>query len=248
MPPSFTLVNPGSLSNRVLDTATWKLKWTLESGLLPLMLEHGGDPNVAIYWQPLSDATPIWMNFVLLCFCISPDSPYRALYLQVLDFFIAADVDMRIAISSPSLDCSQSQNVTGLDLFLDHLPQTSADVYSRMNHHLLTEVVKRLLIMAKITSKEMHNYWPILENAFPSQTISHFRRRLLRAGSETRCWSPRASTQMQKRILADDQDDGMSRKRLRSVRPGMNNEDAVAARPHSTSGESRLLPFEVPIV
>lgn len=220
IPSNLTLVKPGSLSNKILDAAAWKLKWTLESGLFALILKHGGDPNAAIYGQPPSDPTPIWMNFVLLSFCISPESSYQALYLQVLDCFIAAGADMPIAMSSPSLGSSQSQNMTGLDLFLDHLAQTSAGNSNWMDHHLLAGVLERLLIMAKVTVAEMDDYWPILENAFPPQIVSHMKRRLWGTGSEMRCWSPNASTQTQKRILADDQGDGLSRKRFRSVQLG----------------------------
>jgi hypothetical protein len=215
MPSNLSLVTPGSLSNGNLDAAAWKLKWTLESGLFALILKHGGDANAAIFGQPPSDATPIWMNFVLLSFCISPESSYEALYLQVLDCFIAAGADMRISMWSPRLSGSQSQNMTGLDLFLDHLSQASADNYNGMNHHLLSGVLERLLIMAKITRAEMDDCWPILENAFPPQIISHLERRLLRVGSETRCWSPNASTQTQKRRLPDDQGDELSHKRFR---------------------------------
>lgn len=213
MPSNLTLVTPGSLPNRTLDVAAWKLKWTLQSGLFALMLKHGGDPNATIFGP---HSAPIWMNFVLLSFCIPLESSYEALYLQVLDLFIVVGVDMRISMRSPRLSGSQPRNMTALDLFLDHLSQTSVHNDNRMNHHLLSRVLERLLDMAKITGAEMDDYWPILEDAFPPQIVSHLQGRLLGFGSETRCCSPNASTETQKRILPDDQGDELSRKRFRT--------------------------------
>ena len=193
MPANLTLVKPGSLSSQILDAAPWKLKWTLESGLFNLIPKHGGDPNAAIYEQPPSNSTPIWMNFVFLSFCIPPESSYQALYLQVLDCFISVGADMRIAMRSLSFGGSQSRNMTGLDLFLDHLSQTSAGNYNWMNYHLLCGVVERLLIMARITGAEIDDYWLTLENVFPPQILFRLKKRFWRAGSEMMTYSPDAN-------------------------------------------------------
>ena len=174
IPSDLTLVKPGLLSNRTLELATWNLKWVLESGLLILMLKNGGDSNAIIYGEPLH-SSPAWVNFVLLSFCIPPQSSYQALYLQTLDYFIAACVDMGIQIYSSSLDEARLQTTTGLDIFLEHLCQTSVKFYSRMNHHLLLGVLERLLVMRKMTAHEMDRHWPMLENAFPPQLVAHLR-------------------------------------------------------------------------
>ena len=167
MPLNLTLLTPGSLSYKTLDVAAWKLEWTLQSGLLALILINGGDPNATLLGQPTSDSTPIWVSFVLLSFCIPIESSYEALYLQVLDYFLAAGADMRILIWSPSMGGSQFKTTTALDLFLDHVSQASVYDYHRMNHHLLSEVLERLLIMGRIPSVGMDDDWPILENEIP---------------------------------------------------------------------------------
>ncbi|KAL9116472.1 MAG: hypothetical protein Q9187_007003 [Circinaria calcarea] len=215
MPLNLTLVTPGSLSNKSLDVAAWKLKWTLHSGLFALILKRGGNPNAIILEQPTSYSTPVWINFVYLSFCIPVKSSYEALYLQALDCFIAAGADIRISVCSPRFSGSRLQNRTALDLFLHHLSQTSVYNDKQINHCLLSKVSERLLIMTKIIGAERDNCWPILENIFPPQVISHLKRRLLRIRPEMRYCSSDASTQMQKRILPDNQDNGLSRKRFR---------------------------------
>ena len=108
MPSNLPLLTPGSLSERTLDGAAWKLEWTLQSGLFPLILKHGGDPNATILGQPTSDDTPIWLDFVLLSFCIPLKSSYEALCLQVLDCIIAAGADLQSLRWNPPFDGSQS--------------------------------------------------------------------------------------------------------------------------------------------
>lgn len=171
MPSNLTLAKPGTLSSKVLDAAAWKLDWALESGLFTLLLKHGGDPNAGIYGQQSPDSTPNWMNFVLLSFCIPPGSSYQEQYLHVLDCFIAAGANIRIAMSSPNVPGSQPESITWLDLFLDHLSQISANNYDRMDYHVLAGVVERLLIAAKATGANIDDHWPVAENAFPPQIV-----------------------------------------------------------------------------
>ncbi|KAF7513704.1 hypothetical protein GJ744_007755 [Endocarpon pusillum] len=86
---------------------------------------------------------------------------------------------MSIAVPSPNIGGSQPKNMTGLDLFLDHLSQTSAMNYDRMNHHLLLGVLERLLTMVKAIGTD---YLPTLPNALPPQIISSLKRRSWIAG------------------------------------------------------------------
>jgi hypothetical protein len=231
MPLNLTLMQPGSLSNRILDTSSWNLEWTLQSGLFALMLKHGANPNAAIYGESPSDSIPVWANFVLFSFCLPPKSSYQALYLQVLDCFIAAGADMSITLSRPGIGGSQPQNVTGLDLFLNHLSQTSTATSNQINHHLLFRVVGRLLSMAKATSIEIHDYWPTLQTALPPPIISSLERTFWGGGSEMGCCPSHASPQTQKRLLADDQDDRLRPKRFRYIQPDMEYGDVFAANP-----------------
>lgn len=195
MPLDLTLMPPGSLSSEILDAASWNLKWTLESGLFTLMLQHGADSNAAVYGEVPSYSAPAWINFVLSSFCISPESSSQALYLQVLDCFIAAGADMSIAVPSPNIVGSQPQNMTGLDLFLEHLSQSSAMNHNRMNHHFLLGILERLLNMAKATGTD---YLPTLQTALPPQILSTLKRSFWRAELEMSCWSPYVSPQTMK--------------------------------------------------
>ena len=217
MPSSLTLAKPGSLSHKSLDTAPWKLKWTLESGLLALILANGGDPNAVNYWQPLSESTPVWVNFVLLSFCVPPHYHCHLSYLQNLDALIEARADMRCVVHIPCVGRSQPQSKTGLQLFLEHLCQTPAEAYSQLDLNLLCRVVERLLIMVIVADMNVHDYWPMLEKAFPPETVSVLKRKCQNGRLGKFEKSQSSTIQTQKRALIDSQGEEVSRKKFRST-------------------------------
>ena len=221
IPSDLTVVKPGLLSNKTIDSAAWSLKWVFESGLFTLMLEHA-DLNAIVHEQPLH-SSPAWMNFVLLSFCIPPHSSYQASYIQNLDRFIVAHANMPIQIWSSSSGRPRMQDMTGLNLFLHHLYQTSVRLHGRMNYQLLFEVFNRLLMMGRSTAPEIYRHWPILENAFPPQLIAHLR------ASFVVPLEMRSRYEAQKRLIENENDGGPSRKMAKYG----GDDGALVPRPHT---------------
>jgi hypothetical protein len=215
LPFSLTCLQTGSLSRHTLDSAAWRFPWFLESGLLSAFLRpDGGDVNVGFDGDP-SEAGPMWMNFVLLSFCIHAELRYHDMYLAALDAFISA-ADMRILVPNPDSIGSDAERINGLELFLYHLSRMSMDCISESSYRLCTVILDRLLTQMIATGVSTDRSLLKFESTLPPR-FSTYLKEWSRIIGATGSSFPVVGTQVPKRPATDNMADERSQRRHKTI-------------------------------